>query len=60
MFYLFFIDLFSNYVSKALAILRVKDQNIELATQRMLLFNVCKEILKQGMEILGIQPLSEM
>ncbi|GLV35030.1 Arginyl-tRNA synthetase mitochondrial [Carabus blaptoides fortunei] len=49
-----------NYINKALKVLRVKDQDVHLAAQRMLLFSVAKETLRQGMEILGLQPLLEM
>lgn len=40
--------------------LRIKDQDPELGGQRLLLFNTSREILRQGMIILGLKPLSEM
>lgn len=50
----------SNHISKAFKTLKVKGQPPELAAQRMLLFTVSKDILRQGMEILGLQPLKKM
>lgn len=51
---------FSNHINKALKILKVKNQEHEIASQRLLLFNTSRDILEQGMTILGLKPLSEM
>lgn len=57
---LFPLKYFSNHINKALKLLQVKNQEPELASQRLLLFNTSREILNQGMIILGLQPLNEM
>ncbi|XP_065161588.1 probable arginine--tRNA ligase, mitochondrial [Atheta coriaria] len=49
-----------NHISKALKVLNVKDQEAVLASQRLLLFKNAREVLRQGMTILGLQPLKEM
>lgn len=54
------IEYFSNHINKTLKLLQVKNQEPELASQRLLLFNTSRDILKQGMTILGLKPLNEM
>lgn len=52
--------IYSNQISRTLKVLRVKDENPDLASQRLLLFMIAKDVLREGMTILGIQPLNEM
>ncbi|XP_018054527.1 PREDICTED: probable arginine--tRNA ligase, mitochondrial [Atta colombica] len=40
--------------------LRVKDELPDVASQRLLLFHVARNILAQGMKLLGLIPLEEM
>ncbi|XP_022911405.1 probable arginine--tRNA ligase, mitochondrial [Onthophagus taurus] len=49
-----------NHINKALKVLQVKNQTPEIAAQRLLLFNTSRTILRQGMLILGLKPLTEM
>ncbi|GJQ67947.1 hypothetical protein Trydic_g16704 [Trypoxylus dichotomus] len=49
-----------NHINKALKTLKVKNQEPELASQRLLLFNTSRSILNEGMIILGLKPLNEM
>ncbi|KAG5899490.1 hypothetical protein JTB14_015201 [Gonioctena quinquepunctata] len=49
-----------NQINKALKTLQVKGMSPDVASQRLLLFNTAREILKNGMIILGLQPLNEM
>nr|AHF48760.1 mitochondrial arginyl-tRNA synthetase [Caryedes brasiliensis] len=49
-----------NYINKALHELQVKGMSPDVASQRLLLFNTAREVLKNGMEILGLQPLQAM
>lgn len=46
--------------SQAIATLRVKDVDPELAKARMLLFWAAKTTLANGLELLGIRPLERM
>lgn len=58
---MFFFLIFSNTISRALKKLNIKNHSrSDVQEQRMLLFVVAKSILKQGMQILGLQPLTEM
>ncbi|XP_019762584.2 probable arginine--tRNA ligase, mitochondrial isoform X1 [Dendroctonus ponderosae] len=50
----------SNHISKALKRLQVKGMDPEVASQRLLLFNTAREVLKNGMTILGLTPLKKM
>ncbi|XP_017775115.1 PREDICTED: probable arginine--tRNA ligase, mitochondrial [Nicrophorus vespilloides] len=49
-----------NHISKALKVVRVKDQDLTLASQRLFVFNSARHVLGQGMTILGLHPLKEM
>ncbi|XP_018570561.1 probable arginine--tRNA ligase, mitochondrial [Anoplophora glabripennis] len=49
-----------NHINKALKTLQVKGMGSDVASQRLLLFNTAREVLKNGMIILGLQPLDEM
>lgn len=40
--------------------LRVKDEDPDVASQRLMLFMTAKQVLKEGMTVLGLQPLNEM
>ncbi|XP_034939653.1 probable arginine--tRNA ligase, mitochondrial [Chelonus insularis] len=50
----------SHITNKALEQLRVKDQPEDIATQRLLLFQVAKNILNTGMKLLCLTPLNKM
>ncbi|XP_030762815.1 probable arginine--tRNA ligase, mitochondrial isoform X2 [Sitophilus oryzae] len=49
-----------NHVSKALKTLQVKGMDPDVAAQRLLLFNTAREVLNNGMRILGLKPLIKM
>ncbi|KAF7268556.1 arginyl-tRNA synthetase, mitochondrial [Rhynchophorus ferrugineus] len=49
-----------NHISKALKLLRIKGTNPEVASQRLLLFVTAREVLKNGISILGVKPLKKM
>ncbi|XP_012277166.1 probable arginine--tRNA ligase, mitochondrial [Orussus abietinus] len=49
-----------NVTNKAIKLLRVKGEPTDVASQRLLLFHACKNVLAQGMKLLGIQPLDKM
>uniref|UniRef100_A0A1Y1KMU0 Probable arginine--tRNA ligase, mitochondrial n=1 Tax=Photinus pyralis TaxID=7054 RepID=A0A1Y1KMU0_PHOPY len=49
-----------NYINRAFKTLQVKDQEPELASQRLLLFSSARDVLGQGMQILGLKPLTKM
>lgn len=49
-----------NYINRAFKTLQVKDQEPELASQRLLLFSSARDVLGQGMKILGLKPLTKM
>ncbi|VEN40312.1 unnamed protein product [Callosobruchus maculatus] len=49
-----------NHINKALVELQVKGTSPDVASQRLLLFNTAREVLKNGMEILGLRPLQAM
>ncbi|KAJ8948768.1 hypothetical protein NQ318_017937 [Aromia moschata] len=49
-----------NYINKTLKTLQVKGSSPDVASQRLLLFNTAREVLKNGMSILGLHPLTEM
>lgn len=51
---------FSNHINKAFKELQVKGMSPDISSQRLLLFNTAREVLKNGMIILGLQPLNEM
>lgn len=55
------LSLLSNYASKALKVLNVKNAETEaIGSQRLLLFNASRKVLKHGIEILGLKVLNEM
>ncbi|XP_044734606.1 probable arginine--tRNA ligase, mitochondrial isoform X2 [Chrysoperla carnea] len=49
-----------NLISRALKVLRVKNEQPSIASQRLLLFYISKHVLYDGMVILGLKPLNEM
>lgn len=51
---------FSNHINRAFKVLKVKDQEPEVASQRLLIFTTARQVLEQGMKILGLQPLIKM
>ncbi|KAK2579032.1 hypothetical protein KPH14_002825 [Odynerus spinipes] len=50
----------SQVINKALKILKVKGEAADVSNQRLLLFHVAKNVLSQGMKLLGITPLNKM
>ncbi|KAL6439734.1 hypothetical protein ACFW04_004054 [Cataglyphis niger] len=50
----------SHAINKAFKILRIKNESPDIASQRLLLFHVARNILAQGMKLLGLMPLEEM
>ncbi|EZA55983.1 hypothetical protein DMN91_002660 [Ooceraea biroi] len=50
----------SHAINKAFKTLKVKDESADVANQRLLLFHVARNILAQGMKLLGLMPLEEM
>ncbi|KAL6257894.1 hypothetical protein P5V15_011493 [Pogonomyrmex californicus] len=50
----------SNAINKAFNLLKVKNESPDVASQRLLLFHVAKNVLAQGMKLLGLIPLKEM
>lgn len=54
------IGYFSNHINKALKTLKVKGTEGDAASQRLLLFNSARAVLKDGMTILGLKPLTKM
>ncbi|KYN04805.1 putative arginyl-tRNA synthetase, mitochondrial, partial [Cyphomyrmex costatus] len=50
----------SNAINKAFNSLRVKDELPDVASQRLLLFHTARNVLAQGMKLLGLIPLEEM
>lgn len=50
----------SSSINRAIKVLQVKDQPVDIASQRLLLFHSAKLIMKRGLEILGVKPLNEM
>ncbi|KAK4876901.1 hypothetical protein RN001_009407 [Aquatica leii] len=49
-----------NHINRVFKVLQVKDQEPELASQRLLLFSSARNVLGQGMKILGLKPLTKM
>ncbi|KAK5642692.1 hypothetical protein RI129_008859 [Pyrocoelia pectoralis] len=49
-----------NNINRVFKTLQVKDQEPELASQRLLLFSSARDVLGQGMRILGLKPLTKM
>lgn len=49
-----------NYINRAFKTLQIKGQEPELASQRLLLFSSARDVLGQGMRILGLKPLTKM
>ncbi|CAH1112645.1 unnamed protein product [Psylliodes chrysocephalus] len=49
-----------NHINKAFKTLQVKGMPDDVAAQRLLLFNTARQVLKNGMTILGLQPLTKM
>jgi len=52
--------LYSHVINKAFKTLKVKNESSDVASQRLLLFHVARNILAQGMKLLGLMPLEEM
>ncbi|XP_014475069.1 PREDICTED: probable arginine--tRNA ligase, mitochondrial isoform X1 [Dinoponera quadriceps] len=50
----------SNAVNRAFIILKIKDESPDVASQRLLLFHAAKNVLAQGMKLLGLLPLEKM
>ncbi|XP_072941739.1 probable arginine--tRNA ligase, mitochondrial isoform X2 [Epargyreus clarus] len=50
----------SRHVNRMFKELKVKNVDLDLASQRILVFNSARLVLKCGLEILGIKPLHEM
>lgn len=53
-------SVFSNLINRALEVLQVKNEDIHIGSQRLLLFHSSRIVLNQGMKILGLQPLHQM
>ncbi|XP_072384309.1 probable arginine--tRNA ligase, mitochondrial [Diabrotica undecimpunctata] len=49
-----------NHINKAFKTLKVKGMDPDVASQRLLLFKTARELLGNGMTILGLQPLKQM
>ncbi|CAH1156161.1 unnamed protein product [Phaedon cochleariae] len=49
-----------NQINKALKTLQVKGMSPDVSAQRILLFNTAREVLRNGITILGLTPLNEM
>ncbi|KAL1517410.1 hypothetical protein ABEB36_001177 [Hypothenemus hampei] len=49
-----------NHINRALKRLQVKGTDPDVAAQRLLLFNTAREVLKNGMIVLGLKPLNKM
>ncbi|XP_015187652.1 PREDICTED: probable arginine--tRNA ligase, mitochondrial [Polistes dominula] len=47
-------------INKAFETLQVKGETADISNQRLLLFHVAKNVLAQGMKLLGLTPLSKM
>lgn len=47
-------------INRALEVLQVKNEDIHIGSQRLLLFHSSRIVLNQGMKILGLQPLNQM
>ncbi|CAF1266839.1 unnamed protein product [Adineta steineri] len=47
-------------INRALATLYVKDEELELAKARLLLYHMCRLSLKEGLELLGIEALTRI
>ncbi|XP_014614383.1 PREDICTED: probable arginine--tRNA ligase, mitochondrial [Polistes canadensis] len=47
-------------INKAFETLQVKGETVDISNQRLLLFHVAKNVLAQGMKLLGLTPLSKM
>lgn len=58
--YRFSLFFFSNAINKAFNSLKVKDELPDVASQRLLLFHVARNVLAQGMKLLGLIPLEKM
>ncbi|KAG7196817.1 hypothetical protein KM043_016930 [Ampulex compressa] len=50
----------SHAVNKALTILQVKGEPLDVANQRLLLFRAARNVLSKGMELVGVMPLERM
>lgn len=50
----------SHAINKGFKILRIKNESPDVASQRLLLFHVARNVLAQGMKLLGLMPLEEM
>ncbi|XP_054154124.1 probable arginine--tRNA ligase, mitochondrial [Oppia nitens] len=49
-----------NAINRAIQVLKVKGQEPDVAQTRLLLFRCSRNVLNQGMQILGLSPLSSM
>ncbi|KAJ8925105.1 hypothetical protein NQ315_001286 [Exocentrus adspersus] len=49
-----------NQINKAFKTLRIKGTDPDVASQRLLLFITAREVLRNGMSILGLRPLDQM
>lgn len=52
--------LYSNVVNKGLKVLRIKGEPQDVGSQRLLVFHAAKNVLAQGMKLLGLKPLNRM
>ncbi|OWR44369.1 putative arginyl-tRNA synthetase [Danaus plexippus plexippus] len=50
----------SNMVNRMFNELKVKNVNRDVASQRLLVFNSARFVIKTALEILGVKPLLEM
>nr|XP_050855332.1 probable arginine--tRNA ligase, mitochondrial isoform X1 [Vespula vulgaris] len=50
----------SHTINKALKTLKVKGETADISNQRLLMFHVARNVLAQGMKLLGITPLHKM
>lgn len=50
----------ARHVNRAFNELKVKDVDVDLAKQRLLVFHVSRIVVKTSLEVLGIKPLFEM
>ncbi|CAF0757239.1 unnamed protein product [Didymodactylos carnosus] len=50
----------SHFINRALKTLYVKGSEIELSKARLLLYHICRLVLKDGLELLGIEALKRI
>ncbi|PNF23769.1 hypothetical protein B7P43_G16828 [Cryptotermes secundus] len=51
---------FCNLINSAFEVLQIKNEDVHIGSQRLLLFHSSRIVLNQGMKILGLQPLQQM